>query len=129
MSSNAPYRLLLIEPSQSTAAPIRALLEHNAFVVDHVATTAEARAGVLSHYAVLVVDVQGDDLLFVQWLGQNHSHLIGRVVVISAGAHEPLVEELARLGVCDIVPKPVNAEEIVRAVFECLELSPEFAVH
>jgi len=51
------------------------------------------------------------------------------VVVMSAHEGEPLTRELERLGVCDIVPKPINAQEILRAVFECLEPSPDFAVH
>ena len=126
--SGNTYQLLLIEPSKTIAAPIRALLEQNQFLVDVIEDIADARARDLSGYAALIVDVRQDDLQFVQWLHQNHSHLIGRVVVISADDHAMLVRELEQLGVCDVVPKPVNAEEILRAVFECLELSPGFAV-
>ena len=128
VSSNETYRLLLIEPSASIAAPIRGLLEQNRFLVDVVENIADARTRDLAGYAALIVDVRRDDLQFVQWLHQNHSHLVGRVVVISADDHAMLVSELEHLGVCDVVPKPVNAEEILRAVFECLELSPDFAV-
>ncbi|HEX2123945.1 MAG TPA: hypothetical protein VHL59_20130 [Thermoanaerobaculia bacterium] len=128
MSSNHPYRLLLIEPSPTVAAPIRALLEQNRFAVDHMATTAEARTRDLSVYAALIVDVKPDDLLFVQWLHRVHSHLTGRVIAIAADDGDGLQKQLTDLGVCDLVPKPVNAQEILRAVFDCLEESPEWAV-
>lgn len=120
-------RLLLIEPSDTTAAPIRALLEQNGFRVDPVSNIHEARARDLAPYGVIIVDIHRRDrdaLLFVQWLHQQHSHLIGRVVVVSADSSEELAQELDSLGVCDIVPKPVDAEEILRAVLECLELTP-----
>lgn len=128
MSSNELYRLLLVEPSETTAVPIRALLEQNAFVVDRIDSTSEARTRDLSGYAAIIVDVKRDDLEFVQWLHQTQSHLTGRVVVISADDHQALAEELEHLDVCDIVPKPINAQEILRAVFECLEMNPEFSV-
>ena len=131
MSSNPPYRLLLIEPSATTAAPIRALLEHNEYQVEVVSTIAEARARDLTQFAVLIVDVRREDrdgLLFVQWLHQVHSHLAGRVVVISADDSKALEQDLVELGVCDVVPKPVNAEEILRAVMECLGKNPALAV-
>jgi DNA-binding response OmpR family regulator len=131
MSSNPPYRLLLIEPSATTAAPIRALLEHNQYQVEVVSTIAEARARDLTRFAVLIVDVRREDrdgLVFVQWLHQVHSHLAGRVVVISADDSKALEQDLTALGVCDVVPKPVNAEEILRAVMECLGKNPALAV-
>lgn len=128
MRSHQPYRLLLIEPAETIAAPVRALLEQNRFIVDHIATTTEARARDLSVYAALVVDVKPDDLHFVEWLYRVHSHLTGRVVVISTDDAPQLEKQLTELGVCDVVPKPVNAQEILRAVFECLEESPEWAV-
>lgn len=119
------HRLLLIEPSETTAIPIRALLEQNGFTVDVVHGIAEARE--LSSYALLVVDVRRGDhdgLRFVQRLHREKSHLVGRIVVISADDGDALAEELSAVDVCDIVPKPVNAEEILRAVFECLEKNP-----
>lgn len=131
MSSIEPYRLLLIEPSASIAAPIRALLEQNDLAVDVVEGPGDARSRDLTAYAILVVDVRRDDrdgLSFVQWLHREHSHLVGRVVVISADDSEALQQDLVALDVCDVVPKPVNAEEILRAVFECLEKTPAYAV-
>lgn len=122
-------RLLLIEPSETVAAPIRALLEQNDFTVEVVPTIAEARAGDLTRFALLVVDVRRadrDGLGFVQWLHREESHMVGRVVVISAD--DGVEDELIALGVCDLVPKPVNAQEILRAVFECLEKNPVLSV-
>lgn len=125
------HRLLLIEPSATTAAPIRAFLEQHDFLVDVINTTSGAREHDLTPYAVIIVDVAHDDrdsLVFVQWLHQVHSHLVGRVVVVSADDADLLGGDLSELGVCDIVPKPVNAQEILRAVLDCLEKSPKFAV-
>jgi DNA-binding response OmpR family regulator len=124
------HSLLLIEPSESTATPIRALLEQNDFLVDVVHSVAEARD--LSKYALLVVDMRRGDhegMQFVQRLHREESHLVGRIVVISADDGHLLEQELHALDVCDVVPKPVNAEEILRAVFECLEKNPAGAVH
>ena len=126
------HRLLLIEPSPTVAAPIRAYLEHHDFTVDVVHGVSEARDFDMKHYAVIIVDLRRSDresLLFVQWLHQEHSFLLGRVVVMSADEAGALAQDLSGLGVCDIVPKPINANEILRAVRECLEKSPEFAVH
>lgn len=125
------HRLLLIEPSPTTAAPIRAFLEQHDFLVDVTSSTGEAREMDAKPYAVIIVDVRADDregLLFVQWLHQVHSHLVGRVVVMSAGDGAVIARDLEQLGVCDIVPKPVNAQEILRAVLDCLEKSPAFSV-
>jgi DNA-binding response OmpR family regulator len=122
---------LLVEPVATTAAPIRAFLEENDFLVDVVSSTREARGSEMKPYAVIIVDVRRDDregLLFVQWLHKEHSFLVGRVVVISADDADALAGDLTELGVCNVVPKPVNAQEILRAVLECLEKSPAFSV-
>ncbi len=125
------HRLLLIEPTASTAAPIAAFLAEHDFLVDVVATTAEARDYDFARYAVLIVDLKREEregLLFVQWLHQVHSQLVGRVVVISADDADALAADLSELDVCDVVPKPINAQEILRAVLECLEKSPAYSV-
>ena len=125
------HRLLLIEPTASTAAPIAAFLAEHDFLVDVVATTAEAREYDFTRYAVLIVDLkreERDGLVFVQWLHQVHSQLVGRVVVISADDADALAADLSELDVCDVVPKPINAQEILRAVLECLEKSPAYSV-
>lgn len=125
------HRLLLIEPTASTSAPIAAFLEQHDFIVDVLTTTAEARECDFTRYAVLIVDLKRDEregLLFVQWLHQVHSELLGRVVVISADDANALAADLFELEVCDVVPKPINAQEILRAVLDCLEESPAYAV-
>jgi len=131
MSSIAPYHLLLIEPVPTVAAPIRAFLEQSEFTVDVVSTTSEAKERDLAAYAVLIVDVRRDDaegMAFVQWLHRAESQLVGRVVVISADDATAMERDLVALGVCDVVPKPVNAQEILRAVYECLEKNPTYAL-
>ena len=75
----------------------------------------------------MVVDVhlqEREGLLFVQWLQRSQAHLVGKVVVITADDHGELSRELSALDVCDVVPKPIDADEILRAVFECLEKNP-----
>jgi DNA-binding response OmpR family regulator len=127
----APHRLLLVEPSETAALAIRGLLEQNGFVVEVVASATEARERDLASYALLVIDVhrrEQDGLRFVHSLHRTHPHFLGRVVIISADDHSELTRELAEIGVCDIVPKPIDAQEILRAVFECLEKTPA-AVH
>ena len=127
MQHNPPYRLLLVESNETAAAPVRALLQQQGFEVDLSPSTSHARSLDLSAYALLIVDIHRSDpegLAFVQWLYGVHSQLTGRVVVISADESEALARELTSMDVCDVVPKPVDAEEILQAVFDCLEIRP-----
>ncbi|MEA2463096.1 MAG: Response regulator receiver domain [Acidobacteriota bacterium] len=124
-------KVLVVEAAESTAKPLCALLEQHEFTVDLVAESAEASALDLTKYAALVIDLTlGDDgaLALLERLHRDKSHLVGRVVVMTSALEEEIVMALEAIGVCDVVPKPLNAEEIVRAVLECLEHSPSFSV-
>ena len=124
-------RVLVVEPAESIAKPLCALLEQHDFTVDLVADSAQATALDLTVYAALVVDLKLDDataLTLLERLHREQSHLVGRVVVMTSAVAEEVVTALEAIGVCDVVPKPLNAEDIVRAVLDCLEHSPSFSV-
>ena len=124
-------KVLVVEAAESIAKPLCALLEQHNFKVDLVAESAQAAALDLTVYAALVVDLKLGDAAALELLKRLHreqSHLVGRVVVMTSAVAEEIVAALEAIGVCDVVPKPLNAEEIVRAVLDCLEHSPSFSV-
>jgi DNA-binding response OmpR family regulator len=125
-------RILFIEESRNIAAPIQALLEQNGFEVDLAADPADVMDRIDQPYAIVLIDIKlasDASFTFMQWLQTTRAHLIARVIVISADAHEPLVQRLTEIGVCDLVPKPIEAETILRAIWECLEKAPTYGVH
>ena len=124
-------RVLVVEAAESIAKPLCALLEQHKFTVDRVERSTEASALDLTKYAALVIDLRLEDrdaLALLERLHRDKSHLVGRVVVMTSSVAEEIVAALEAIGVCDVVPKPLNAEEIVRAVLDCLEHSPSFSV-
>jgi DNA-binding response OmpR family regulator len=126
-----PPRILLIEESEAIAAPIKALLEQNDFRVDLVPDVSEAMGHIDQQYAIVIVDLKlrnDAGFTFMQWLHSTRGHLLPRVIVISGDDSDPLVQRLAEIGICDLVPKPVHAETILRAIWECLEKAPTYSV-
>lgn len=77
---------------------------------------------------VFIIDVNPADaeggLAFLHHLKTSAEHLLPRVVVLSNDAPERISRELFAIGICDIVPKPVRAEDILAAVEECLDKTP-----
>jgi DNA-binding response OmpR family regulator len=125
------YRVLLCEPNAAIATAVRVVLEQNAFAVDVIHESNEMRSRDLSIYAALVIDVhreprRGFDT--IEWLYRDRSDLLPRVVIITADDPDAVREAFDTSGVCEVVIKPVNANDILRAVQECLEKSPEFAL-
>lgn len=125
-------RILFIEESEAIAAPIKALLEQNDFRVDLVPDVSEAMGHIDEQYAIMIVDLKlrnAAGFTFMQWLHSTRGHLLSRVIVITADENAPLVQRLVEIGICDMVPKPVHAETILRAIWECLEKAPTHVVH
>jgi DNA-binding response OmpR family regulator len=125
-------RVLLYEPSAAVASAIRSVLEENGFAVETVAEPSDLKArGDIRKFAAIVVDVHRDEkhgLEAVGWIARSHASLMPRVVVITADEPEAIREALHQTGVCEVVVKPVSAPEILRAVIECMERSPEYSV-
>jgi DNA-binding response OmpR family regulator len=125
------YRVLLSEPSAAVATVIRVVLEQNAFAVDIVPEANNIRKRDLSVYAALVIDVHREPLRgldVIDWLHRERSELMPRVIIITGDDPTAIRSALKMAGVCEVVVKPVSASEILRAVIECLEKSPEFAL-
>lgn len=125
-------RILFVEESPAIAAPIKALLEQNRFSVDLAADPSEVMERVDQSYAILIIDIKlrsESGFTFMQWLQTTRSHLMPRVIVISGDENAALVERLTEIGVCDLVPKPVHAETILRAIWDCLEKAPTYGLH
>jgi DNA-binding response OmpR family regulator len=126
------YQVLLSEPSAAVATAIRVVLEQNTFAVDVVPEADDIRKRELSKYAALVIDVHREPrrgLDVIEWIHREHSELMPRVIIITGDDPTAIRGALKTAGVCEVVVKPVSASEILRAVIECLEKSPEFAIH
>jgi len=125
-------RILLIEESIAIATPIKALLEQNDFRVDLAGDCTEVMEVVDQSYAMIVVDLKlssATGFTFMEWLQSTRAHLLPRVIVISGDEHSAIRKRLDDIGICDMVPKPVDAEVILRAIWECLEKAPTYSVH
>lgn len=124
-------RVLLMEPNGKIAAPICAILERNGFRVDVASDPSDAMQRVEQPFVVLIVDLkvgERDGFTLVEWLQTTRNHLMPRLIVISGGGEDELVQALKEIGVCDVVPKPVDAEKILRAVYDCLDKAPTYAL-
>jgi DNA-binding response OmpR family regulator len=124
-------RILLVEENPDLAAPICAILERNGFRCDVAADTSEAMERVELPFVVLIVDLKLDAphaLTFIEWLYATRNHVMGRLIVVSSSEQAGLMEKLESIGICDVVPKPIDAELILRAVYDCLEKTPTFAL-
>ena len=121
-------RVLFVSDHPEVATAVGAALRSQDFDVQRAANKREAAARLeSSDYDVFIIDVNLADaeggLAFLRHLHASAGHLLPRVVVISTDAPERISGELQAIGVCDIVPKPVRAEEILAAVEECLDKS------
>ena len=125
MSSVRPT-ILLVEPSESIRTTISSFLEAHGFRVECAQTDAEAIT-MLNGYAAIVVNVvlaRGLGLSLLEHIARDRPAFTPRVVVITSDDIQSVNESLQRVGICEIVPKPVRAEEILAAVRECLQTSP-----
>jgi DNA-binding response OmpR family regulator len=125
-------RVLLNEPDAAIATAIRVGLEQHGFSVDSVADLEEMRARDFAHYAAVVIDVhrqRGGGLDLIRWIHRSQPDVLLRVIAITADDAEEILELLRTQEICDLVIKPVSLPEIVRAVQECLEKNPQFALH
>ena len=122
-------RVLFVSDHPEVAIAVGAALRNRRFDVRRAANKADAVARLeSSDYDVFIIDIDLADaeggLAFLRHLKTAAEHLMPRVVVISRDAPDRISRELLAIGVCDIVPKPVRAEEILKAVEECLDKSP-----
>jgi DNA-binding NarL/FixJ family response regulator len=121
-------RVLFVSDHPEVAVAVGAALRTKAFDVQRAVNKADAAARLeSSDYDVFIIDINlADDkggLAFLRHLKTSAEHLLPRVVVISTDAPEHISRELLSIGICDIVPKPVRAEEILQAVEECIDKS------
>jgi CheY-like chemotaxis protein len=121
-------RILFVSAHPEVAVAVGAALRARAFDVQRAANKADAAARLeSSDYDVLIIDINLADpdagLAFLRHLKSTAEHFLPRVVAISRDAPEHVSRELLAIGICDIVPKPVRAEDILEAVEQCLDKS------
>ena len=125
------YRVLLSEPDAAVAIAIRVVLEQNEFAVDLIADAADIRMHDFEAYAAIVIDVHRQrkgGLDAIRRIHRSQPDVLLRVVAITGDDAAAIRELLRTHEVCELVIKPVRAPDIVRAVRECLEKRPAFAL-
>lgn len=125
ISKNRPS-VLLVEPAETVRTTVSAFLEAHLFHVEAAHDDGEA-IRMLDGFAAVVVNVNlqtnfGFELL--EHISRNLPALLSRVVVITSDETGAVAAALSRIGFCEIVPKPIRAEEILAAVQECLQMTP-----
>lgn len=121
-------RVLFVSDHPEVAVAVGAALSTQHFDVQRASNKADAAARLdAGDYDAFIIDIDLNHdeggLAFLRYLKMSAEHLLPRVVVISAEAPERVSHELHAIGICDIVPKPVRAEDILAAVEECLDKS------
>lgn len=130
--SRISRRILFLEPVESVRKAVAAHLVSHGFEVESVDREDEAlRRLTGGGFGVVLIDVALEGrrgFPVVEHITQRIPELLTRIVVITADDSEKVRHELALLGVCEVVPKPIRADEILQAVRDCLQ-SAEAALH
>jgi len=121
-------RILLVLRDDSVGVPLRAGLELNSFDVE----TSLDDEGAIERMAeeqfdVVVVDVllsRRNGLGLLEHIVRNLPDFMKRIVVISGDVAGDVIREMKAIGVCDVVPKPVDLHTIVEAIRDCMEKTP-----
>ena len=122
-------RILFVESTPDIARAVASMLERHEFDVTRLDDDRHAaeRLG-KDRFDVLIVEVKAvpedPGLRFLRHVNEAVPHLTSRIVVISSDDSAAVKKELAALGVCDVVHKPVHETEILSAVRECLDSTP-----
>jgi DNA-binding NtrC family response regulator len=118
-------RILLVEMDESVGVPLRAGLELNAFDVE---TSSDDDAAIErmaeEHFDALVVEVRlsrRSGLGLLEHIVRNLPAFMTRIVVISSDAEADVTREIKAIGVCDVIPKPVDLDTIIEAIRDCLD--------
>jgi DNA-binding response OmpR family regulator len=119
-------QILFVEATPDIARSVTALLEQQAYAVTRAQDERDAVERLArEHFDVLIVDVkvtaERAGLTFLQHLNAAAQHLLPRTIVISADPSAEVERELAAIGVCGIVLKPIHDADILAAVEECLD--------
>lgn len=118
-------RILLVEDDLSISALITAALAaHNVQVDQCDSELAAIKLIATREYNAIVVDVRIVGRVGLTLLAHLHEaipHMVSRIIVITADDRAEVEAELRAIGICGVIPKPVDLEEIVRAVQDCLD--------
>ncbi len=129
--SQISQRILLVEPLETVRRTLSAYLESNGFEVESVDSEVDAISRLGGGYGVVILDLVltgRRGFAVIEHIVQRLPEMVPRVVVMTADDSERVRAELERIGVCDVVPKPIRAEQILAAVRDCLQ-SANAALH
>jgi|GEM_PF-2017864 len=120
-------RILLVEDDSDVFTVIAAVLEAHHIQVDRAETDLSAIGQVISEtYAAIIVDVKlirGIGLKVLKHLHDQLPHLLPRLIVVTGDDSEKVRAELQAIGICDVIPKPVEPQIILKVVQHCLDIS------
>lgn len=120
-------RVLLVEDDSPVFVVIASVLEAHHIQVDRADTDLAAIGLVIGEkYGVIIVDVKlvhGVGLTVLKHLHDHLPHLLPSLVVVTPDDSEKVRVELQAIGICDVIPKPVEPQVILRVVQHCLDLN------
>jgi two-component system OmpR family response regulator len=118
-------RILLVEGDAPLAAALSAALSAHHLTVDRCESELSAIPMITSsEYNAIIVDVNLVGRVGLSLLAHLHKalpHIIQRLIVITANDRNDVEAELKAIGICDVVPKPIDLQLIVDTVLGCLD--------
>ena len=118
-------RILLVESDPPLAAALAAALTANHLTVETCdSEMAAVPLLIAGEYNAIIVDVNLIGRIGLSLLAHLHlklPHIIPRVIVITASDRADVEAELKAIGICDVIPKPIDLQLIVSSVLQCLD--------
>lgn len=120
-------RVLLVEDDTQVFTVIAAVLEQYHIQVDRAESDLSAIGQVVGEtYAAIIVDVKlihGIGLKVLKHLHDFLPNLLPKLIVVTPDGSEGVRAELQAIGICDVIPRPVDPQVILKIVQHCLDVS------
>ncbi|HUO84629.1 MAG TPA: response regulator [Thermoanaerobaculia bacterium] len=120
--------VLLVDDSEETCTLIRAVLRHD-FSVEICSTGLEAIENLRTRrYAAILLDLKmpdGNGFDVLDYLRDHAQELLPRVIIVTAVLGTAPLERARAYGICGIVGKPFDVEELLETVTRCADSGPE----
>ena len=118
--------VLLVDDDEATCTLVSAILRHDF----HVEVAADGHDAIeklrTKQFAAMLLDLRmpnGDGFSVLEFIRTSQPVMISRVVVVTASLIERDMKRVRDYGICTILPKPFEVEELRDAVRRCAEES------
>jgi CheY-like chemotaxis protein len=123
MPNTEKRSVLLIDDNEATRTLIIALLRRD-FRLDSASDGIEAIEKLRTHqYASILLDLrmpQQDGFSVLEFLQANTPEILPSVLIVTAVLTKSEIERAKAFGICGIITKPFDVEELLSAVKQCV---------